>query len=327
MNIKLHLAIPCLLLSAMTVCGQEDVQLIDSARIVLDKTHKCDDAMRILNRISIANRQSPEYYLYMGRTQDCMKNNEQALYYYNKYLAIRPENDSIKKRTAELTDEKTRTQHGGNEERKAKDIYQVASKNRKKRRRNLEDNYSSTGIGYGKGLGGTKSPFKDIISFQFSSDIPIIKNKAVLDINSTTNILLSPNVSWFVNAMNTPLGYVPSANIGTGFSESITIGFCPILINKKDIALAAGVLGGGHYYSFPSSSFLDVYSASVSDKLMFCYGIKSNLYLGQHVMLYVNLLLNSANTATVSSSYVSHRETVSYGMINTGIAVKFDTWW
>ena len=56
---------------------------IDSASIAIDAGN-CDAASRNLNKVPPAARQQADYLLTMGRAQDCMKNNEQALYYYNK---------------------------------------------------------------------------------------------------------------------------------------------------------------------------------------------------------------------------------------------------
>ena len=86
---------------------------IDSARTAIDAGN-CDAASRNLNKVPPAARQQSDYLLTMGRAQDCMKNNEQALYYYNKYLAVRTEDDSVKRRVAELTDQKNRTASANN---------------------------------------------------------------------------------------------------------------------------------------------------------------------------------------------------------------------
>jgi len=317
------------LLATQIAFAQQDAENIDHARNALDALHKCDEAMRYLNLVSPDNRQSPDYILCMGRTQDCMQNNEQALYYYNKYLALKPANDSVKKRVAELTDQKNKVTHSSAEEHKAKEIYQVASKNRKKRYKNLDDNYYSSGIGYGAGLGGDKCPFKGAMNILVSDGIMVLHNKAVLDINSMTNLLLSPNNTWFFNALQLPAGSVANIDVGTGFAEVFTIGFCPVLINNKDVALTVGGMAGIDFYLFPNTSFDSYTNTSISNKVTFCYGIKSNLYLGDHFMAYINLLLNTANSADVSSGSITGGGTVpaNYNMLNIGIALKFDSWW
>ena len=311
------------LLFAGAAYGQQDMENMASARNALDVSHKCDEAMRFLNLVSTDNRQTPDYLLCMGKTQDCMKNNEQALYYYNKYLALKPDDDNVKKRAAELTDQKNKANKMSGEERKASNIYKTATKNRKMRHLNLDDDYYCTGIGYGKGIGGAKSPFKSQISLNYSNGFTLMHNHAVIDYSFASTFLTGANSTWFANAAPTA---VYNGDPGTGFSEVLTLGFNPVLINNRDIALTAGAMAGVDFYMFPGpayqSSYMDV---SVKSKVLFCYGVKSDLFIGQHFMMYMNLLLAGANTAHVSTSLLEYNVPANYGMLTIGAAVRFDS--
>jgi hypothetical protein len=326
-NVKIIALLTFSLIAGNVASAQQDAENLVKARNAVDVSHKCDEATRYLNLVSPAYRQTPEYILCMGKTQDCMQNNEQALYYYNKYLTLNPANDTVKRRVAELTDQKNhagRTSNNG--EQKAKEIYQTTSKNRKRRRKNLDDNYYSSGIGLGTALGGDKSPYKNSLDLQVSNGFMMIHDQAVLDINSSTSILLSPNEPWFAKAAQAPAGSISNFDAGGGFSEVITVGFSPVLINKKDVALTAGVMGGVDFYLLENAGF-DYYNTVISNKVTLCYGIKSNLYLGSHVMFFLDFLLNAANTADVSNGLSSYTVPTSFNMMNIGVAVKIDSWW
>lgn len=321
-KIQKSLLVTVSLLFAGFAYGQKDAENMANARNAVDVFHKCDEAMRYLNLVSTNNRQTPEYLLCMGKTQDCMKNNDQALYYYNKYLAQKPADDSVKKRAAELTDQKNKTNKMSGEERKANNLYKTATKHRKMRHMNLSDDYYSAGIGYGMGIGGDKAPFKSQISLNYSSGFPIINNHAVIDYSFASTFMTGPNRTWFVNAAPTA---AYNGDPGTGFSPAITLGFSPILINNKDIALTAGAMGGVCFYMFPGPaynySYMDV---SISSKVLVCYGIKSDLFIGQIFMMFMNLQLATSNTAHVSTSLLDYNVPTNYGMLTIGAAVRFN---
>ncbi len=320
----LRLTISCVaMLVAVTTYAQTDAENLANAKSALTLNHNCEDAIHYLNQVSPDNRQTAEYYLCMAQTQDCKKNNEQALYYYNKYLGLKPGTDSVMKRVAELKDMNNHKAKSENESSTAKNIYQSASKNKKRRHYLLNDNYYTSGLGYGKGLSGTKSPYGNAIIFYGGDGFVLMHNKAVLDLNAATCILTTPNNSWYANALQAP-GAV--GGMGNGFAEIITMGFNPVLINNKNIALTAGAMIGMNIYLLNGN--LDYSgSASISDKFAFCYGFKSNLYLGDHAMIFMHLILNASNTVTVTNNISEYTVPTNFNMLHIGVSYKFDSWW
>lgn len=309
----------------LTASAQQGADNIAQATKALDEGHKCDEAMRLLNGVPTESRQNADYLLCMAKTQDCMQNSEQALYYYNKYLALKPNDDAAKRRTAELTDAKNRQAKASGEAQNAKVMYQTASKNRKRRRRDLDDNYYAFGFMYGAGM-SEKSPFKNEYGLHITDGFVIIDNHALLELNISTSFLGATNQKWFNDAVK-PITLLPNNNIGKqiGFAEALTIGFAPIIVNNRDIALTAGVIGGIHYYMLPLiTSYADI---SMGNTFTLCYGIKSNLYLGQNFMIFASYLFNSAKTADISSSYVNYTVPANYNLLNIGMALKVDAFW
>ncbi|PQJ11789.1 hypothetical protein CJD36_008315 [Flavipsychrobacter stenotrophus] len=111
------------MMAASTLYAQTDKEELEHARNAINVTKSCDDAMRFLSNVSAEGKTTAAYFMCMANAQDCKANNEQALYYYNKYLELQPKNDSIRKRVAELSDSKTQQARAANEERVAKEVY------------------------------------------------------------------------------------------------------------------------------------------------------------------------------------------------------------
>ncbi len=244
---------------------------------------------------------------------------------YNKYLEAKPGTDSVKKRVAELSDKKNEKAKVANEVAVVKDVYRSNSHStrlKKKQHLNLMDNYYSSGIGYGIGFGGDKCPYKGAVSFNATDGFVIAKGKAVVDLAFNSAFLVSANKTWFYNAYQAP----PGANLdvsGIGYSESVTLGLFPVAVNNKNLSLAVGPMAGVNFYIISGN-----YSyGSIDSKITLCYGVKTNLYLGENVMFFMQLMLNAANTATLSDTYSGYSVPTNYNMLNIGIAYKFDTWW
>src|ERR1039458_9756250 len=211
-----------LLTLATSLCGkviaQTDAENLDHAREALSVVHNCDDAIRFLSLVSIDTRSSADYLLCMARAQDCKTNNEQALYYYNKYLGVKPSDDSVKKRVAELSDLKNHKDKVDNEERTVSVTYRAASGHRKRHKGlNLNDNFNSIGMSGGLGTGGADAPFKSAISLNIIDGIPIIHDKVLLEFDGHSSFLLAPDNTWFSNAYQN--GTQPLSGTNRGYSE------------------------------------------------------------------------------------------------------------
>lgn len=316
------------LFSSLALFGQDDMAKIQSARTALDASRNCAEANKQLNLVSPEYRQTAEYLLCMARTQDCMNNKEQALYYYGKVIALQPANDSVKRRAAELKDAKAKTERSENEINNAAESYQAGTKGntrKRKPRKNLMDNYGSYALGYGMGIGGDKSPYKSAGGFSLDYGFLIAKERAVLEWSFGVKLLVNPNDTWFSSTIQLPYGTPVDATGDMGWSYVWTAGFYPILVNKKHHSLAAGLFVGGDLYSAGLTS--GYASTEIKNSLSLCFGPKVNLYLGEHFMVFSNLLLHSSNKARVTSTLGDFTIPTSYNSFNIGIAIKADTWW
>jgi hypothetical protein len=233
----------------------------------------------------------------------------------------------VKRRVAELTDQKNRTASANNEPLQAKKTYQKATKNRKRRQKNLVDDYYLWGIGYGTGLSGDRSPFLGHVVIPANLGIMVFHDQATFDFTATTGIMSKVNQTWAEHALQVPAGTLNTSNSNWGFSEVVSLGLCPVLVNKRNIALTAGVFGGFNFFLIPSLDF-GVNNASVSGKLMGCYGIKSHLFLGENFAAFMNLAFSASRTADVAPYYGDpYKVATNFNTFNIGIAVRTDTWW
>lgn len=311
----------------MAAHAQTDAANLDLARKALDVEHKCDDALKYLNLVSPDSRLSADYILNMAKVQDCKQNSEQALYYYNKYLKLNAGNDSVTRRVAELTDQKNKKNRtlpaatGGSGADEAKAVYQTASKNKKRRRLCLTDNYSGSGMGYAMGLGGDKSPYKSALDFSGFYGFMAFHNKGLIDVNTSLGFLLSPNKTWFGNALQVPADNVGS--VGGGFYVGLNLGLQAILLNEKSLALSAGPIIGFNLTSFPQLNS----TGDIATNFHAIYGLRSNLYLGENAMFYLQLRFAGSSTASVSGYMGNYEVPTNYNSIGLGIAYKFDSWW
>jgi hypothetical protein len=308
---------------SVNVKAQVDDDNIQKAKNALGISHSCDDALHFLAMVSADGRQKPDYYLEMGQANDCKTNTAQAIYYYNKYLEYQPANDSIKKRVAELTDKKTQDAKVADESRIAKNLYQGATKNKKKNRLNLSENYYSIGIGYGLATGGTDAPYKS--SFELNSDygFPVAKNKLLLEWSFNLDFLTNPSTDWFARAFQIPSSEV--SGIGSSINYNISVGVMPVLLNKKDISLAAGPLLGIGISLLPD---MGDYTFSSNNIFSFYYGLRGDLILGEYTIVYLQYAHSGTNTVTAELPIgVTNSITNNQGMLTFGVRLKLNRWW
>jgi hypothetical protein len=319
---------------AGTAClAQTDDDQILHAKNALDVVHNCDDAMRFLNLVSTEGKQKPAYYLELAKANDCKSNFSQAIYYYNKFLEFQPASDSVKKRVAELSDEKAQKAKVAEESRLAREMYQSGSTGHKgnssghkdkKKRPTLYDNYYSLGIGYGFATGGDNAPYKNAFEISASDGFPVANNKLLLEFMFNSDFLINQNNTWFGNAFNIPASQVGS--MGLCYSDNIVFGLLPVFINNKKLALAAGPMVGGNFLFLPTDASND-YSFSASDIFSIYYGIKANLFLGNTAVIYLQYAQLGSKTATATLPYGGENTLNSnYGQIMLGIRCRLTTW-
>jgi|GEM_PF-6249694 len=310
-------------LTVQRAAAQTDSENLENAKTALRNSHNCDDAMKYLNQVSPDSRLGADYLLCMANVQDCKKNTEQALYYYNKYLTMKPGTDSVVRRVAELKDQSNHRTKVNNEQSSANETYHAAAKTRGKKRKrlNLVDNYYNIGIGYGKGIGGDNAPYKSSLSIIGGYGFVVFQNKAVVELNTSADFLLNPNKTWFANVAGVQPSDVGSTSVGT--NTTITLGLAPILVNKKNLSLTAGVEAGIAFCEFSSTvAGADLTSGLFSPVL----GIKSNLYLGENCMFYLQAHFLTQNQVTVSDYAGDYSAKANLNTISIGVSFKFDSW-
>jgi tetratricopeptide (TPR) repeat protein len=102
-----YFSLVILVLFSTLVFGQNnDAIKITEARIALEKYKDCKNALAALQEVSQNGQSNPLFYLYVGKTYDCLNNFEKAIYYYELYLKTYPNASDILQRVAELRYEK-----------------------------------------------------------------------------------------------------------------------------------------------------------------------------------------------------------------------------
>lgn len=326
---KFSLLLLCNIIGAVSFTyAQTDNDEIDHARNAM-AIHNCDDAIRFLDKVSQAGKTRPAYFLTMANAQDCKASNEQAIYYYSKYLEYVPTSDSVKKRVAELKDSKTQAQRSANEERVAKEQYQVATgKSKKKKHHNaLDDTYMNLGVGFEKGVGGKLAPYKSGYNLCYGFAGPIAADKVLLDFQLNLDLMTNPNKAWFQSTYQLPS--ITGVDISPGLGGDLTLGIFPVLFNSKMVGVAAGPAAGAKmlYISDISDNY-GYYSLS-SSVFSMNYGIRANIYLGQKCMFYTEYALNSRKTVKAESYGPTGMRTakVDLDLFRIGVAYRFDGWY
>ena len=317
---------------SLTARAQTDNENIMHAKSALDTSKKCDDALRALDKMSADGKNSADYFLCAGRAHDCKSHNAQAIYYYNKYLELQPANDSVKKRVAELTDQKTEQTVVASKEATINNIYQYSSKKKKrKKHKNISSNYSLISATYGMGLGGADAPYKKGIDFEFSGNYPIVHDRVTLGYSLNTGFLFSPNTNWFSNVFAVPVSSVSGVN--TGYSESLSFIPMAVLVNTRKISLSAGPeIGIGLFYTpEPENSFGGAVTFNDDADFGISYGLRSNLLIGSALGFFIEYTTFSVKSVSTEYGGVTQSIPVNHDMLKISISYRFDNrywgWW
>ena len=323
-----NLLITVLFLNATNVKGQNDTMILELARKALDANHNCESSLNFLNSLSPDGKKSQTYYLLMGRAEDCKMNNQQALFYYNKFVESDPGNDSVKLRIAQLKDNASGVGLTANELRVTKaDAAQTKNLKKNRKKKVLRDNFVTMGLGYVVST-GANAPFGSGVSIDASSDFLKIKDKALIEFSSSSQFMFHPNADWFSNAFGLTTN---ESSAMSGFTEIVTLGLMPILRNKKTTAIAAGPYVGFVFNSLgvlPVNSFSN-YDNVTMDQFALCYGLKVNYVVTESLLFNLNLNIKSITSIDNSSSASLTGSTsvpVNLTTISLGITYKFTPW-
>ena len=256
-----------------------DDQNIQKAKNATDVSHNCDEALMYLRLLSDSGKHRQEYFLTIAKANDCKANNEQAVFYYSKYLEKSPDNDSVKKRIAELKDTQAQKGKAAQQEQTAKAIYKYAKDGFGGPCLNERD--FEWGLAIDLFTGGPLSPYREKYSLANVYQYPFAKNRWLFEMLSDVGYLSGGRKEWFAGLFNTTLSDVVSVpgTIGLGLAGS----FSYMFINKHNIAFGAGPSVGFSAYIMPDVD-MKATSNEYSHPVMFApvVGLRGNVFFKKH---------------------------------------------
>ena len=255
-----------------------DKQNILKAVKAVDVTHNCGQALMYLKLVSDSGKTSPEYLLTAARANDCSANNDQAIYYYGKFLEKNPGNDSVKKRISELKDPKSGKVAA--EERNAKEFYKDVKSGR--HQPCINENDFVWGLAADIFTGGASAPYKQAYSFFNLRQYPFAKKHLLFNFSAGIGYMTSGNKSWYGHVFDTTANDV--SKVPGTIQVNIELSLDAVVINKHKFAISAGPLAGVTSFLMP-----DIYRTSegtneYTHPIMFSpvSGLRATLYVGKH---------------------------------------------
>lgn len=313
------------LMAASTLYAQTDKEELEHARNAINVTKSCDDAMRFLSNVSAEGKTTAAYFMCMANAQDCKANNEQALYYYNKYLELQPKNDSIRKRVAELSDSKTQQARAANEERVAKEVYaNTAHTKKSKKNRNILNSYLCLGLTYSTPTSGADNPYKTGTGLNVGMGFPLADKKMVLDFAINTDFIFGQNTAWYTKTYNASASEVDGASLG--LSVDMEVSPMATIMNHKRLAWTAGPMIGIKYVS-TSDPYIytgGVENAAIKGTNVFgiCYGAKTTVILNDNGLFFAEYTAMPASKFTTTNNPSGNN--VNHNMLRIGVALRID---
>jgi hypothetical protein len=201
----------------------------------------------------------------------------------------------------------------------------------KKRLINIQDIYVGLGIGYTERKGSINAPFYRGATLNATYGIPLINKYLILEITNNADFMFSPNKDWFSKAFLLKKSDIKG--VGSGFYNEFATGLQAVIVGSRKVTFSAGPLAGIQLTMLPAvraDNSLYYVSAPVS----FCYGLKTNLFIGKHFYCFVQYSNTIArNIAAVTSqasadfSVMPRSTPVDLGMLNAGVGYILQPWW
>ena len=202
---------------------------------------------------------------------------------------------------------------------------------KKKRSINLQDIYVGVGIGYLEGKGRTNAPYNSGLSLSCNYGVPLLNKYLLFEFSNNADFLFAPNMDWFSNAMALRKSQI--RGVGLSFNDEFSIGLNVVIVGTKKVTFTAGPVAGAKLTILPSTQ-LSGKSYYLSVPLLFCYGMKTNLFIGEHFYCYAQY----SNTTTSSLiSYTSQPGSeitqgvrhipVDFGALRMGVGYVIKPWW
>ncbi len=310
---------------AGTLFAQTDKEELEHARNAINVVKSCDDALRFLSNVSAEGKTTAAYFICMANAQDCKSNNEQALYYYNKYLELQPKNDSVRKRVAELADSKTQNARAANEERVAREVYaNTAHTKKSKKKHNILSTYLGLGLTYSMPTNSADNPYKTGTGLSVGMGFPIADKKVVLDFAINSDFIYGKNVSWYTKTYNATAKDVDGASLG--LSVDMEVSPMATIMNHRRLAWTAGPMIGLKYVntSDPYIYSGGVENAAISGANVFgiCYGAKTSLIVNDNGLFFVEYTAMPVSKFTTTNNPSGNN--VNHNMLRLGMALRLD---
>lgn len=298
------------LLSFTQVFAQsaKDEQHFKAAQSAL-KEKKCDVALRELQQVSIDGKDDIRYVELMGEMHECKGNKDEAVFFYRKYMAARP-NDTTQFKINYL--ESDIAKNGGSND-----------------TRNI--NYKSTNRNYkllnlaGTAITGKRNEcnYNSGFKMTLTRGRPAFHHHAVLEFGVDLGILVSPNKEWYANALYT---YPEKIHrIGAAFNPGLNIALMPVVYKNKKLSVAVGPTAGftmlatlGHSYSS--------FGGSVNDDNFFwsspILGVRSRVYYKHIFTAFAEYNKLTRSKLSVNSDYNEYFDMpIKMSMISIGVGI------
>ena len=304
-------------LSAQTNSDQQNIQKAQNA--ISGTNHNCNDALMYLRLVSDSGKTVQDYLLTMANANDCKMNNEQAIFYYEKYLKINGGNDSVKKRIAELKDMQSNAGLVRQQEKKIKELYKGVKKGWYESC--LEDEDFSWG--FSTNLYSPKNyPYATAVNFFNYRDYAFAKHRMMFSINSTAGYMIGGQKSWWTKVHNTTEDDIIS--IPGTVQVGLEIAFSAILINKQKYAITLGPNAGFSAMFMNGTKLKSIHNETSSFFLASpVYGLTSNFYLGKHLYAFMGYSIFTKKTFTNSEAKLGETKTVVDGnSLRFGIGMR-----
>ncbi len=261
-----------------------DEENISKANQTLTKNHNCKEAIMYLNFVSDSGKTTPAYLLGMAKAYDCFSDNAKSLDYYNRYLAINPNDESARKRANELKDGKTEVAKVGKQEMQAKTVYKaVKSGKNEKNKRVFAKKYFAFGLTMDNFTGGDKSAFKQSYNFFNNEGYSFSKQHMLFEFISQIGYITNANNNWFGSVFNVPASAI--TNTPSSISCSIELSLASIVYNTPKMGISVGPTLGFYAFFLPSLDFNIPMSNIYSSQVYFSpsLGIKTTMLLNKHL--------------------------------------------
>ena len=196
---------------------------------------------------------------------------------------------------------------------------------------NIQDVYVGIGGGFLAGIGGINTPFKNGVTLNANLGVPLVDKYLLLEYNNNMDFTFSPNMDWFSKALSMPASNI--RGVGVGFNEEFEVGLHVVIIGSRKFTFTAGPLFGGKFTVLPTMNLNnDNYYLSVP--VSFCYGLKTNIFIGEHFYGYAQYS-NTINNKVVAYQSQTQSDVfqlaqhipADFGLLRVGIGYILKPWW